>query len=415
MIEPGQMVWGNDILDAPQVTLNAWIIDYYHAIEWRMVDPKTGEVKTGQGLTNTEFTFIIHLHRARLDADNPPSLRSTLAKRMGYKPGSKGRGLRMIVSGLKAKGLLEIKTAEPGKPVTYDFSEFTRRILAARVADLEAIEAAKGRKKDSYPVPLGEEEKFLPLTKGRKKDSYPVPLGEEEKFLPLAKGRKISSPLVGRKVPTLSPPTTTIKDIIFTDLFEIYKNINNDPTNHEIDSLRSTLDTLQTPDHETPYQWLRYAIEEAINYNRKTLKYVLNIIDSIERSGSLTAHILDGPHKNTTLPPTTPESLDQHFDNIETVLQSTLSKPGGLDIWQEVLATLENSMSSSQYANTFKDSKLVTIDGNLATVQTSTAQAHTWIVNRLQAKADKAIKAASDGAITGIRFVMPGEHDVNGA
>ena len=108
--------WGIPILDAGDTRIPNWMFDHY--IE--------------AGVVRSEFLAILHLSRYQFERQGSecrPSI-PTVARQMGYSR----RGLQKLLAGLEKKDFegtsFLVKHLEPGRATTYDFSGFSRAVLA---------------------------------------------------------------------------------------------------------------------------------------------------------------------------------------------------------------------------------------------------------------------------------------------
>jgi hypothetical protein len=117
------------------------------------------------GVTRTEFLAILHLARYQYETPGSecrPSVK-TVARQMGYTV----RALQKILAKLEARGLLQ-RHYRPGYTTIYDFSGFSKAVLAAKLST--------GVNPSSPPNKLRDEPEFIP--------------GDEPQFTRRRKNRK---------------------------------------------------------------------------------------------------------------------------------------------------------------------------------------------------------------------------------
>lgn len=116
--------WGVELFDNARTEIPNWILEYYSRVPWTAKDGKTGV-----GVTNTEFTLIIHLSSFKYECEgskSTPSLTETIRERMGY---DTAQGIINIEKKLEYKQLM-IVNRFAGKRSDYDFTPFSRAVLA---------------------------------------------------------------------------------------------------------------------------------------------------------------------------------------------------------------------------------------------------------------------------------------------
>jgi len=112
---PFSFRWGIPLLDGGFTNVPNFFFDHY----------------TEAGVSRMEFLTILHLARYRFerpDSECRPSI-PTVARQMGYSV----RGLRKVLAGLEERALLA-RHHRPGKATIYDFSGFSRAVLATAQA-----------------------------------------------------------------------------------------------------------------------------------------------------------------------------------------------------------------------------------------------------------------------------------------
>lgn len=145
--------WGIDLFDDAHTDIPNMVIDFYYLVPW--FDTEQGV--WGRGISNTEFTFIIHLARFKFESERgkaSPSLTHTIRRRMGYKS---NQGIINVEQGLEAKGLLKVERTAGTRSV-YDFSELSKRVL--RIAMI------RHSKRNSDSVDIKSEKKWSSFVDG---------------------------------------------------------------------------------------------------------------------------------------------------------------------------------------------------------------------------------------------------------
>lgn len=120
--------WGVDLFDNEHTQIPNWILAYYHQVPW------VNGNKSGEGISNTEMMFIIHLASFKYESTkgkSTPSLTHTLKERMGYKT---NQGIINVQEGLVSKGLL-IVHKNPGRRSLYDFTPFSKKVLKLAITN----------------------------------------------------------------------------------------------------------------------------------------------------------------------------------------------------------------------------------------------------------------------------------------
>jgi DNA-binding MarR family transcriptional regulator len=107
--------WGISLLDEGDTRIPNFFFDHY-------IDA---------GVERREFLLILHLARyqfEKADSECRPSI-ATVAEQMDYST----RTVQRILAGLEEKGLLK-RRYRPGKTTLYDFTGFSRKILATELS-----------------------------------------------------------------------------------------------------------------------------------------------------------------------------------------------------------------------------------------------------------------------------------------